>query len=164
MVMHANSRFSIARANASARAWRTALRTGLSGCLLASLALIGACSGTPRRQGSDEELQRYMAYAGEPVSSFSLFGGLDNWQSLSRDKIVVWTKPNDAYMVTVQQPCSDLSFAQRIGVTSTGTTVNKGLDFVTARHQKCTILEIRPVNYRRMQEDARQKKQASQST
>lgn len=160
MNMHNKSLPSFMRATVSTRVWIKVL----AGSLLTSLALLSACSGMPRRQADSQEVQRYMDYAGEPVNSFSLFGGLDNWQSLSRDKIVVWTKPNDAYLVTVQQPCSDLSFAQRIGVTSTGTTVNRGLDFVTARHEKCTILEIRPLDYRRMQQDARQKKQASQST
>jgi hypothetical protein len=128
-----------------------------AGWLLLILASIGACSTPPRKQADGQELERYMTYAGEPVASFSLLGGLDNWQSLSRDKVVVWTRPNEAYLLTVQMPCADLSFAQRIAVTSTGSTVSKGLDFVKVREQKCTIAEIRPLDYRRMQEDRRQK-------
>ena len=128
-----------------------------AGWLLLILASIGACSAPPRKQSDGRELERYMTYAGEPITSFSMLGGLDNWQSLSRDKVVIWTRPNEAYLLTVQLPCSDLSFAQRIGVTSTGTTVSQGLDFVKVREQKCTIAEIRPLDYRRMQEDARQK-------
>jgi len=128
-----------------------------AGWLVLLVALMGACSAPPRKQADGRELERYMTYAGEPVAGFSLLGGLDNWQSLSRDKVVVWTRPNEAYLLTVQMPCADLSFAQRIAVTSTGSTVSKGLDFVKVREQKCTIAEIRPLDYRRMQEDRRQK-------
>ncbi|HEY4365797.1 MAG TPA: DUF6491 family protein [Steroidobacteraceae bacterium] len=130
-------------------------------CLLfGAAAFITACSsGSPRRTSDAEELQRYSQYAGEPISSFSLLGGLYNWSSLGKDKVAVWTTSSQAYLLTVQLPCNELPFAQRIGVTSAGSTVSKGLDFVKVGHQKCPIAEIRPIDYRRMQQDAKQQKQ-----
>ena len=101
-----------------------------AGWLVLLVALMGACSAPPRKQADGRELERYMTYAGEPVAGFSLLGGLDNWQSLCK---------------------------REVGVTSTGSTVSKGLDFVKVREQKCTIAEIRPLDYRRMQEVRRQK-------
>jgi len=101
------------------------------------------------RETDEQTLARYMDYAGEPVDSFSYLGRFDGWRSLGRDRVVVWTGVNDAYLLTVQQPCQDLQFAQRIGVTSTGSTVSRGFDSVkVGNNQTCRITEIRPVNYK----------------
>jgi len=117
--------------------------------LLAATAALSACAGMPKRENEQATLDRYMDFAGQPVESFSYLGRFDGWRSLGRDKLVVWTGLNDAYLLTVQQPCLDLEFANRIGLTSTTGTVSRGFDAVrVGRHERCTITEIRPVNYK----------------
>jgi hypothetical protein len=124
---------------------------------LVSALSVGACSGIPRHERDQQALERYTQYAGEPINSFSLLGGVQSWNSVGSNKLLVRTSASHAYLLTVQPPCNDLSFASRIGLTSTGTTVSKGFDSVKVRRERCTITEIRPVDYRQMQQDARQK-------
>jgi hypothetical protein len=76
---------------------------------------------------------------------------------------VVWTNINDAYLITVEPPCEDLMFANRIGLTQTAHTVNRRFDFVTTRHWKCMIKEIRPINYLKMKQDARAAREAAKA-
>jgi hypothetical protein len=128
--------------------------------LLAILAALTACTGMPR-MNEQEERDLYMEYAGEPVDSFSMFGRVDGWRPLGRDKLVVWTGLNDAYLLTVQPSCLGLEFAQRIAITSSaGSRVQSGFDDVRFRsngrsRERCRITEIRPVNYKQMREDLR---------
>jgi hypothetical protein len=117
--------------------------------LLAALAAVTACSGMRHRESDQVTLERYMDYSGQPVESFSYLGRFDSWRALGRNKLVVWTGLNDAYLLTVQEPCQDLQFAQRIGLTSTTGSVHRGFDSVRlGRHEQCRITEIRPVNYK----------------
>jgi Family of unknown function (DUF6491) len=130
------------------------------GSLLMMIMLVTACSGASvqREQNQTDELSQFVEYAGEPVSSFPMVGGLDNWRSLGHDKLVVWTNLSRAYLLTVQPPCSELPFSTGLALTSTGSTVNRGTDSVLVERGKCQITEIRPIDYRRMQENERQKK------
>jgi len=117
--------------------------------LLSALAVVTACSGMRHRESDKVTLQRYNDYAGAPVESFSYLGRFDSWRALGRDKLVVWTGMNSAYLLTVQTPCPDLQFAQHIGLTSTAGSVSSGFDSVqVGRHERCRITEIRPVNYK----------------
>lgn len=133
------------------------VRSASIGILLTVVSMLAACSGIPRRERDEQALERYMQYAGEPISSFSILGGVDNWRSVGDDKLVVWTSISQAYLLTVQPPCNGLSFATRIALTSTGSTVSKGFDSVRFQREKCRVGEIRPIDYRRLQQDARQK-------
>ncbi len=125
-------------------------------CILLVAALLAAgCSGIPRRERDQEQLERYMRYAGEPVDHITYLGHYDNWQSVSRYQLVLWTNINDAYLITVRPPCEDLQFAQRIGITQTASTISSRFDAVLVKHWRCQISEIRPVDYLRMKKDAR---------
>jgi hypothetical protein len=125
--------------------------------LLLPLAAIAACSGVPMREGEQKELDRYQPYAGQPIREFSTLQRVSGWNSVARDKIVVWTGINDAYLITVATPCSNLEFANRIGFSSHTSTIST-LDFVMLGHnERCPITEIRPIDYKRMKEDMRQK-------
>jgi len=117
--------------------------------LVAGVASLTACSGMRQRENETQTLQRYLDYAGAPVESFSYLGRFGSWRSLGRDKLVIWTGVNNAYLLTVQQPCRDLEFANRIGLTSQTGAVYRGFDSVkVGRHETCRITEIRPVNYK----------------
>ena len=93
-------------------------------CILVMAALLAACSGIPRQQRDNAQLERYLRYAGPPVDHITYLGRYDGWESLGQYQLVVWTGINDAYLITVLPPCQDLQFTQRIGLTSTAHTVN----------------------------------------
>jgi hypothetical protein len=130
--------------------------------LLSATALLTACSGIPLKQRQDEQRARYEAYAGPPIEKFTWLGRYDSWQSIGTNQLVVWTTPFQAYLIKVAPPCENLQFANRIGLTSTASTVSARFDFVKVGHQwRCPIQEIRPVDYQRMRQDMR--KQAEEA-
>jgi hypothetical protein len=126
----------------------------------AALALLAAaCSGIPQRVSDEQQLQQYLQYAGAPIDQFTYLSHYDSWRSLSRTQLVVWTSINEAYLLTVREPCINLQFTQRIGLSSTAGTVSNRLDFVLVDHDRCQITEIRPVDYKKMRADLRKSKQ-----
>lgn len=129
--------------------------------ILLAVAVLTGCAGTAHRESKQETVDRYMAYAGTPVDNFSYLGSFSGWNSLGRDKLVVWTSVNRAYLLTVEPTCRDLEFAERIDLTSTGSTVTR-FDRVRFRNgfhrDSCRITEIRPVDYGRMRKDSSDRK------
>ena len=130
-------------------------------CLLMAAALLTSCSGIPLKQREAAERARFEAYAGKPVDHFTWLTRYEGWEPISRNQLVVWTDINKAYLITVFSPCTDLMFARRIGLTSTADTVYAHFDSVRAEGWRCIIDTIRPVDYRRMQHDLRQQRQAA---
>jgi hypothetical protein len=130
------------------------MKTRILVALLTAVAL-SACAAFKNRESDSEKLARYLDYAGDPVDSFSMMGGLDGWQSLGRDRLLVRTGVNQAYLLRVAEPCMDLEFAQRVGLTSTGSQVQSRFDSVRVGDHRCQITEIRPVDYRLARQAAR---------
>lgn len=130
---------------------------------LAALAVLSACSDIPLRQREAATRDRYLQYAGAPIDSFTWLGRYDSWTAIDKYQLVVWTNINDAYLITVEPPCEDLMFANRIGLTQTAHTVNRRFDFVTTHGWRCMIKEIRPINYLKMKQDARAQREAQQA-
>lgn len=126
-----------------------------AGWVLLAAALVAACSGIPRRESDQEALARYMDYAGAPVDRFSVLGRVDGWRPLGRNKLIVWTGVNEAYLLTVAEPCFDLEFAHSVSLTSTGSSVSRGFDSVKVGRDRCMITEIRPIDYQQMKADQR---------
>jgi hypothetical protein len=120
--------------------------------------LVASCSGIPRQTRDNERLERYQQYSGPPIDGFSYLGHYDGWNSLDEYHLVVWTGINTAYLITVLPPCNDLRFAERIGLTKTGSRVTR-LDSVLVRHWRCPISEIRQVDYLRMRQDMRKERE-----
>jgi hypothetical protein len=114
--------------------------------ILAALALAACATQSPRERDA-EAYSLYHDFAGAPVGEFTYLGRYQGWRSLGRNVLAVQTSLSDAYLLTVQGPCSDLQFAQTIALTSTGNTVRRGLDSVRTGRDICTITEIRPVDY-----------------
>jgi len=127
---------------------RTAFRTAVLAA--AAMALVGCTAGVSRLS-SETPLERYSSYAGEPVNSFTAFD-INGWTALSDTKLVVWTGVNEAWLLTVWSGCQELSFADRIRIKSTGSTVMRG-DTVIVRRDRCPIAEIRPIDVRQMRAD-----------
>jgi hypothetical protein len=126
--------------------------------LLVAAILAAGCSGIPRRERDQAQLERYLRYAKDPVDHITYLGHYDNWQSVSRYQLVLWTNINDAYLITVRAPCEDLQFAQRIGITQTANTISSRFDAVLVKHWRCQISEIRPVDYLQLKRDQRAEK------
>ncbi len=118
--------------------------------------LLTACGDIPPRMDDQSQLDRYLQYAGAPIERLTYPGRYSGWHALTDDKLVLWTGINEAYLLTLRQPCTGLQFAERIGVTSTGNTLCH-LESVRFDHQRCPIDEIRPIDYRKMRQDAAQK-------
>lgn len=128
--------------------------------LLVGAALLASCSGIPLRQREAAERNRFEAYAGKPVDHFTWLTHYDGWEPISPDQLVVWTDINQAYLIKVAHPCTNLMFARRIGLTSTADTVYAHFDFVRAEGWRCMIQTIQPVDYLHMQHDLREQHQA----
>jgi Family of unknown function (DUF6491) len=123
---------------------------------LLTLATLAACqSGIPRHQSQAELRERYVSYAGPPLDRMTWLGRFDSWESLGDNRLVIYTTPSDAYLLTVTPPCTDLPFVQTIGLTSTSGTVYPRLDSVKVKGWRCPIAEIRRVDYARMRADMR---------
>lgn len=114
-----------------------------------------AFTGCANKAGDvDTRNARYIQAAGAPVESFPWVGGpIERWWDVASDKLVVWTGVDTAYLLTVQGPCLELAVAQGIEVTHTAGVVNRGFDYVEfGRHKRCQIIEIRPVDYKKVRE------------
>ena len=64
----------------------------------------GASTEAPAT-AQERALARYSAYAGPPVKSFNWLGRFDSWEPLGKDHLLVYTRPNEAYLLTVSGPC-----------------------------------------------------------
>jgi hypothetical protein len=127
---------------------------GLLGAL--ALTALAGCAGTlPMHESQAELRDRYLAYAGEPITQFTWMGRYDSWEPLGANEVAVSTGIRDAYIIKVQSPCPRLEFATAIGLTSNAHTVNTGIDYVTFEQQRCPIAEIRRVDYQRFKADMR---------
>lgn len=129
-------------------------------CLLVAAAVLTACSSIPLEQREAAERARFEAYAGKPVDHFTWLTDYNGWEPISPNQLVLWTDINEAYLITVFQPCTDLMFARRIGLHPTADTVYAHFDSVHVEHWNCVINTIQPVDYRRMQHDLREQHEA----
>ena len=128
--------------------------------MFALLLATSAFAQTAEKQ--EKALSEYLPYAGEPVDRFQ-FWDLQRWELVGEYKVVVWPRLNEAYLLTVDPPCQDLRWAQKIGVTSTANSVSKSFDSVVVGKFKCRINEIRPIDYKKYLSDRKAKKEADKS-
>lgn len=111
------------------------------------LPLLAACSSVPYAERISARQAAYAAAAGAPVRSFRFFE-LYSWEPLGNSQLAIYTRPSEAYLVTVMGPCPDLEFTNVIGLTSNLREVQVRFDKVLTgrRDFPCTIGEIRPVD------------------
>jgi hypothetical protein len=124
------------------------MKISLVATVLAAASLAGCASTLAKLNGPKLD---YTEYAGEPVKSFYM-GNYDGWSAVSKDKLVVWSGINKAYLLTITGYCPDLEFAERIAVTSTAHTVDR-FEKVLVGKDSCLIKEIRPIDTKQMKED-----------
>ena len=119
--------------------------------LMVSIVLILAgcsSSGIVRRAGEGEGLDRLMESAGPPVDSVPYLIRYQGWRPLGPDKVAIWATANDAYLLTVTQPCAGLQSADEIQLTSRNALVRRQVDALKFKGQSCRIGEIRLVDFR----------------
>ena len=128
-------------------------------------ATMAACTAAPR-QSDDAARAQFEQYAGPPIDSFTYLGRYNGFRTLGNKTLVVWTSINDAYLITVRDPCIRLPFANGIGLTSTTHTVDRRFDWVILGRSpadRCHIDTIRKVDYLRMKQELRSAPQATGS-
>jgi uncharacterized protein DUF6491 len=115
--------------------------------LVTALLLAGCAAQRP----AGALLNDYLPYAGPPINSFH-FWHLYSWEAVGPYHVVLWVDPWTAYFVTVWQPCINLEWATRIGVTSTANTVSHFEAVLVPHHERCPIQEIRQIDAKRLKE------------
>ena len=143
----------------------------LSLMVLSMLLVFGlaACSSDGRPRATDaERLAFYEAHAGEPVRNFRMFGRLNGWTPLGNSALVVWTRPNEAWLLDLT-PCQDLTFATSISISHFANTVTARFDTVTPRGAgmsqvgqiPCRITQIRPIDTKALNQTREEIRQAN---
>jgi hypothetical protein len=118
--------------------------------LAAALSLSACATGVSKKE--DAVQFRYQDYAGEPVDTIASMARVTGWNSVSRDQLVIWTGVNEAWLIKVWDTCRDLSFANSIAVSRSGSRITK-FDKVLVGDERCQISEIRPVDVKQMKAD-----------
>lgn len=95
----------------------------------------------------------YANYAGEPIERFTAFD-IDGWTPVDRNRVVLWTGVNEAFLVKVWDNCRDLQFADAIAVTRTASSVSR-FESLRVGADRCPISEIRRVDVKQMRADRR---------
>ena len=128
------------------------LRAAALAAMGAAALLLAACASNG---GPDERRARrfdfVQQFAGPPVDSFH-FWELKRFEVLGEHGLVVWTTLDDAYLITVQRPCSGLVFANAISLSSTQRRVHQRFDTVNFDLQRCDIALIREVDGRALRQ------------
>jgi hypothetical protein len=121
------------------------LKTFLISC---SILLLSACASVKAQP------QAYVDYAGDPVSEVRFQQGLYNWQRIDDASLVVWTRPNEAYLLTLRVNCNALGLAKAVVISDrdgmSGRMVAGSTDLL-AGTMRCRIQTIRPVDLKRME-------------
>ncbi len=110
-----------------------------------------ACSSVPYAQREQQRQAAYLAAAGAPVQHFR-FMSLWSWEPLSDSQVVIYTRPNQAWLLDLDGACQNLQYTNAIGLTSSFGQVSTRFDKVLTgrRYIPCTIQQIRPVDVARL--------------
>ena len=96
----------------------------------------------------------YERFAGEEVDKLRVIN-LYGWTVLNREKLVLWTRPNEAYIVELDGACQNLEFARTIGLTNFGNTIHARFDSVIVNRDHCRINSIRTVDAKALKAERR---------
>lgn len=132
--------------------------------ILGALCLLTACASTAPRMSPAERLEFYRAHSGEPVRSFHHSGTLWGWRAIGDSALTVWTSGSRGYLLELGSRCTDLPFANAIGLTNRTGRVSAGFDSVVIMDRtnsrrirtSCRIETIRPVDTRFVKESKRE--------
>ncbi|HZH42928.1 MAG TPA: DUF6491 family protein [Lysobacter sp.] len=134
--------------------------------LLLLLAFASASCASDPAQRDAERLALYRAHAGAPVDSIRYFGRLDGWTPLGSDALALWTRPGEAWLVSLQGSCPDLPYAHAITVSDSIHRIHARFDRILplvhspGARIPCFIREIRPVDVKALRAAERDKRKA----
>jgi hypothetical protein len=121
--------------------------TRLTAIIFAAVLLAGCTAPPPTKREVVTE-GNLLKFAGPPIDSFHYLGHYDGFRTLGDKQVVLFTTVNDGYLIRVRDPCLDLRFVNRFGLTATDKTVTRAFDYVLADQQRCQIDSIRHIDYR----------------
>jgi len=133
--------------------------------LIAGLCLALAGCATTGLTSADR-LELYRAHAGPPQKDMQIFGTLNGWTELGDSALAVWTRPSEAYLLELAGPCTDLSSAPAIGLTSRMGRVSAPFDKVLVRDPTggprvpCFIKTIRKLDVKSLRAEEKEMRQA----
>ena len=114
--------------------------------------LLAACAPSPvRNDAAAKAKPNYRDYVQGGAIAFD-FNRVDNWDSPSPDQVVVWTSPNEAYLLSLFGPCFGLDHAATLVLSSRG-SVHAGSDAVIVAGERCRIHRIDRLDARRLKAD-----------
>ena len=127
--------------------------------LLAGLAL-AASSVASAKSGASEEHSSYFAYAGGDSLPEIRWSELHNWQRDSDSSVVLWTRPNRAYLVTLENECHALRSAKTIKVAGVDAFERRlrPTDELQFGGTKCPVSDIKAIDLDAMKRDNSAKK------
>lgn len=114
----------------------------------ACIALTACATSGP---GGVKPANPYVAHAGEATKEFS-FTNLYNWSRIDDDRVVVWARPDRAYLLTLRNSCIGTTLAKTIVLDGFGGRVRAGSDSVVAGGVRCRIDTIQPIDLVAMRE------------
>ena len=117
--------------------------------ILTALATAILFTGCASQRPYGAALNEYLPFTGPPVREFH-FWDLYSWEAVGPNQLVLWATPWEAYFVTVGSPCFDLEWTHRLGVTSTAGTVSHFEWILVGHHDRCQIIEIRPIDTKQL--------------
>lgn len=138
---------------------------------LAVLAVASAASADAPATAPDKYEQRkafVTQFAGETKSSMPFFRSYD-FEPLGDDALLLWESPGRAYLLAVDDFCTDLPTARAIVINNKGSTVNAKFDSITvadrgqSANNRCRILEIRPVDVKAMKAAEKERRELEKS-
>ncbi len=134
--------------------------------VLLAAAVLAGCA-TAGRLSSSERLALYRAHAGAPVRDFQYFGSLNGWTELGDSALAVWTRPSEAWLLSLSGPCMDLSYAPAISVTNMMGRVSAKFDRVIVRGgspgmvpMPCRIDTIQPLDVKALRVSEKELREA----
>lgn len=96
--------------------------------ILAILLMVSACAATfttdPERYNLDDQLERVMA-----IDNFAMVG----WNGVDTQSFVLQTRSSGFYLVVLNVPSYELSFAENIVVNTSGSLVRAGSSTVVVK-------------------------------
>ena len=113
--------------------------------IAAAFALLAPPASAQTAEAQQQNLAKYLDGAGTPVDKFTFYK-LQKWELVGDNRVVVWVRVNEAYLLTVENPCVELPWTQSIALTSSARQVRVRFDSVLVeKGRRCQITEIRPL-------------------
>ena len=98
----------------------------------------------------------YAQYAGAAIPEVRFQQGLYNWQRIDDRSLVVWTRPSEAYLLTLKPNCNGMRMAKAVEVSDrdgmNGRMVAGSTDLL-AGIMRCRIETIQPIDQKRIAAD-----------